>query len=148
LRELRQKEHNTHLVVLPDLPYKRTKRLININSLFGRRLDEFASKMFGKVTAFVHPDLTLVLQITLVSDNDNGESVLILDPKDLLVESADFFKRIARGDGVDEKETFSCAHILFTHGSGMSDLLVRKTKEKRVRDSPVFLLTSGIEDVQ
>ena len=38
-------------VVLPDFTNEVTKRLINIDTLFCRCLDELARKMFGEVTA-------------------------------------------------------------------------------------------------
>lgn len=31
------------------------------------------------------------------------------------MESADFVERVSGGDGVDEEESFSGAHVLFTH---------------------------------
>lgn len=40
----------------------------------------------------VHPHLTLVLQIALVSDEDHRKVVLVLDPKDLLMELVDFLE--------------------------------------------------------
>lgn len=65
----------------------------------------------------IHADLTFIFQITLVCNNNNGERVLVLDSQNLLVESANFFKRVARGDTVNEKETFSGAHVLLPHGA-------------------------------
>jgi hypothetical protein len=62
-------------------------------------------------------DLALVLKIALVGDKDDGEDVLIFDAEDLLVKGRDFFERVARGDRIDEQETFASAHILLTHGT-------------------------------
>jgi len=50
----------------------------------------------------VHANLPLVFQVTLVCDNDDRERVLVLYPKDLLMKSADFLKRVAGCDGVYE----------------------------------------------
>ena len=43
----------------------------------------------------VHANLSLVLQVAFVGHNDNRESVLILYPTDLLVESTYLLERIA-----------------------------------------------------
>lgn len=62
-------------------------------------------------------NLAFVLEIALVGDEDDGEDILVLDAEDLLVEGRDFLERVARGDRVDEQETFASAHILLTHGT-------------------------------
>jgi hypothetical protein len=62
-------------------------------------------------------DLPLVLEITLVGDDEDGEVILVLDTKDLLMELGDFLEGVARGDGVDEEEAFAGAHVLLTHGA-------------------------------
>ena len=72
---------------------------------------------------------TLLLQIALVGDDDDGEVVLVLDAQDLLLEGHDFFEGLARGYGVDEQEALAGAHVLFPHRR-------------------VFLLAGGIEDVE
>ena len=67
----------------------------------------------------VHSDLTLVLEIALVSDEDHREVILVLDSKDLLMELVDFLERFPSGYRVHEDEAFSSAHVLFAHGSVM-----------------------------
>lgn len=74
-------------------------------------------------------NLALVLEIALVTNNDHGEVVLVLDAKDLLLEGCDFLKALAGGDGVDKEETFTGAHVLLSH-------------------SGVLFLASGIENVE
>jgi len=59
--------------------------------------------------------LTLVLQIALVGNKDDGEKVLVLDTQDLLVKSRNFLKRVAGGDRIYEQEALSCTHVLLTH---------------------------------
>ena len=61
--------------------------------------------------------MPLVLQIALVSDDDNWERVLVLHTQNLLVESANFLERIAGSDGVDQEETLARAHVLFAHST-------------------------------
>jgi len=46
----------------------------------------------------VHADLPLVLEITLVGDDDDGEGVLVFYAEDLLVEGADLLKGVAGCD--------------------------------------------------
>lgn len=74
-------------------------------------------------------DLTLVLKIALVPDNDDGEVILVLYPQNLLLKLLDFLKALLRGDAVHQKETFARAHVLLSHCA-------------------VLLLTCSIEDVQ
>lgn len=40
-------------------------------------------------------DLSLALQIALVSNDDHGEVVLVLDSQDLLLESGDFLEALS-----------------------------------------------------
>ena len=44
----------------------------------------------------VHANLTLVLEVTFVRNDDDRERVLVLHPEDLLVERADFLERVPR----------------------------------------------------
>lgn len=71
----------------------------------------------------------LALQITLVSDNNDREIVLVLDSQYLLLKCPDLFERLSRGDAVDKKETFASSHVLFSHGR-------------------VLFLTGGIENIE
>ena len=73
--------------------------------------------------------LALAFQIALVSDDDDGKVVLVLDPEYLLLECADFLKRLSRGDAVDEQKAFASAHVLFSHRR-------------------VLLLAGGVEDIE
>jgi hypothetical protein len=73
--------------------------------------------------------LSLVLQVTLVSNHNNWEIILVLHPEYLLMECDDLLKRLSRCDGVDEEEAFPCAHVLFPHGR-------------------IFFLAGGVKDVE
>jgi len=117
------------LIVLSDLTNKVAKRLVNVNALLSRRFNKLATEVLCEVAALIHSDLSLILKITLVGHDDDRKRILILDAKNLLVESANFLERIAGGDGVDEEKTFTGAHVLLAHSS-------------------IFLLTSGIKDVK
>ena len=50
----------------------------------------------------VHSDLTLVLEVTLIGNQDGREAILVLYLQDLLVKRAYFFKRVPGGNRVDE----------------------------------------------
>lgn len=117
------------LVVLPYLTDEVAERLVDVNALLSRCLDELAAEVLCKVTALIHSNLSLILEIALVSHDNDRERILILNTEDLLMESANFLKRIAGGDRVNEEEAFTSAHVLLAH-------------------SPVFLLTSRVEDVE
>ena len=78
----------------------------------------------------VHADLSLVFEIAFVGDDDDGEGVLVFDAEDLLVEGAYFLERVAGCDGVDEKETLACAHVLLAHGTASHVNLALKVNER------------------
>ena len=63
----------------------------------------------------VHPNLALVLEIAFVSNEHHRKVILILDPKDLLMELVDLLERLSSGYRVNEDEPFSGAHVLFAH---------------------------------
>jgi len=117
------------LVISADFTNEVTESIIDVDSLLSRCLDEFAVKVACQITALIHTDLSLVLEIAFVSDDNHWKGVLVLYAKNLLVESRDFFKGVARGDRVNQKETLSRAHVLFPHGA-------------------VFFLSCSIEDVE
>jgi hypothetical protein len=79
-----------------------------------KRPEQINTRKRGRRTFDRH--FSLAIQIALVSDDDHGEVVLVLDAQYLLLESLDLFKGLLRGDGVDEQETFAGAHVLFSHG--------------------------------
>ena len=65
----------------------------------------------------IHANLPLKLKVALVGDDNDGERVLVLHAQDLLVERADFLKRVPRGDRVDEQKPFTGPHVLLSHGT-------------------------------
>ena len=117
------------LVVPADLADELVEGLVDVDLLFGGRLDELAAKVLGKVLALLRGDLAVVLEIALVGHDDNGEVVLVLDTENLLVEGGDLVKAVPGGDRVDTEETLPGAHVLLPHGR-------------------VLLLAGGVEDVK
>ena len=61
--------------------------------------------------------LSLAFQITLVSDDNDGEVVLVLDAQDLLLECDDLLEALTRCYAVNEKEALACSHVLLAHGT-------------------------------
>jgi len=117
------------LVKPTDFTDKVAERLVDVDALLRRRLDEFATKMLGQIAALIHADLTLVFQVALVGHNDHWECVLVLHTQDLLVVRAYLLEGVPGSDRVHEKEALARAHVLFPHGS-------------------VLFLTGRVEDVQ
>lgn len=74
-------------------------------------------------------NLTLTLQIALVTHNHHGKIVLVFDAEDLLLECCNLLEALAGCDGVHEQETLASPHVLLSH-------------------SRVFLLTGGIENIE
>jgi hypothetical protein len=117
------------LVVPANLPHELIEGLVNVDLLLGRGFNELAAKVLGEVLALLHGDLAVVFQITLVTHNDDGEVVLVLNTENLLVEGGDLVKAVPGGDGVDAEETLSGPHVLLSHGG-------------------VLLLSGGVEHIQ
>ena len=86
--------------------------------------------------------LTLILEITLVGNDDDGERVLILYPQNLLMEGTDFLKRVSGCDRVDKQKPFPRTHVLLSHSSADGVMLCERSISKS--NLPIFLLTSRI----
>lgn len=74
-------------------------------------------------------DLSFSLQIALVAHDDHGKVVLVFHTQDLLLERCDFVEALTGCDRVNEQETFTCPHVLLSHGR-------------------VLFLTGGIENIE
>lgn len=83
------------------------ERLVNVDTLLGRRLNALGAEALGEVATLVGLDLALVLEVALVGDNDDGEVVSVLDAENLLVERRNLLERAARSDRVDEQEALA-----------------------------------------
>ena len=95
----------------------------------------------------VHSNLSVVLEVALVGDNDDWERVLVLDTQNLLVECADFLERIARRDGVDQEEALARAHVLLAHSTG-GEMVRTRGRRDAYMDIPIFFLTRSVQDVE
>ena len=105
------------------------ERLLDVDTGLGRRLQEGDSEGLGKLLTLGSRDLTLRLQIALVSADHDGDGIGVLDTENLFAERGDLLKRRARRDGIHTQEPFACPHVLVTHGR-------------------VLLLPSSVEDVE
>ena len=47
------------------------------------------------------------------------------------MERADFLERVPGGDGVDEQESFACAHVLFPHGAVSQETSYQRPFQER-----------------
>lgn len=153
----RQGVQYTHLVVLPNLPHEVIERLVDVEPLLGRSLDEAASKVLGELAALVRADLPLILEVGLICDDDAREVVLVLDAygcgasaigekrerdavertEDLLMKGADFVERVARGDRVDQQEALARPHVLLAHSTAHMRASVHtalKTSDSRTHE--------------
>lgn len=72
------------------------------------------SRSVSRRTFIAH--LTLLLQITLVANDDDGEGILVLDAQNLLLECDDLLEALSRRYAVDEQETLASSHVLLAHG--------------------------------
>lgn len=61
--------------------------------------------------------MTFILEVALIRDDDDRERILVFYPKNLLVEDTDFLKRVAGRNRVDEQESLSGPHVLFSHST-------------------------------
>lgn len=163
-----QKYLPTYLVILPNLPHEVSESLVDVDSLLGGGLDKFAAEVLGKIATLcgsvapqsirsahtsdielltVHAHLALVFEIALVGDDDHGELIHVLDPQDLLIERADFFKRVARRDGVYQQEAFASSHVLLPHGPCEAFRNWKNLMGSR-EHSPVFFLPSRVQHIK
>jgi len=63
----------SQLVVLSNLTNEFDECFVHVYALLRRGLNEPAVEMGCELSTLVHPDLTFVLQITLICDDDDGE---------------------------------------------------------------------------
>jgi len=73
-------------------------------------------------------NLSLILQITLITHHNDGEIVLILDPQNLLLERDNFLETLSAGNTIHQQESLTRYHVLLAHCS-------------------VFFLAGGIKNI-
>ena len=77
-------------------------------------VDEGNDEMWGIHTLL--RNLSLTLQITLITNHNNGEIILILNPQNLLLEGEDFLEALSARDAIHEQEALARSHVLLSHG--------------------------------
>ena len=83
-----------------------------------------------------HSDLTLILEITFIGNQDDWEMILVLYSQDLPVKRGYFIKRLPGANRVDEQKSLARAHVLLPHGPTnpeTSDQHLLKGLERRRR---------------
>jgi len=105
-------------VGLADLPDEVVEDLVDVDLGLGRGLEEgAAAKLAGETLTLLGGDDALVLQVALVSDENHGDRVAVLDAEDLLAEVREVVERGLGNDTVDEDESLAVLHVQVTHGS-------------------------------
>ena len=112
------KASSTLIRCLADVSMNRQLKCFARSRPSGQMIDSLAEPYGVRCdTRTIEPHLPFIFKITLIGNNNNGEDVSILDSQDLLIEGADFLKRVPRGDRIYKKEAFSGPHVLFSHGT-------------------------------
>jgi hypothetical protein len=105
-------------VGLADLPDEVVEDLVDVDLGLGRGLKEgAAAKLAGEALTLLGGDDALVLQVALVSDENHGDRVAVLDAEDLLAEVREVVERGLGNDTVNKDESLAVLHVQVTHGS-------------------------------
>lgn len=78
--------HGLLLVVSANFTNEVAKGFVDVDALLGRSFNEAAAKVLCEFATLVAADLTLVFEIALVGNDNDGKVVLVLYAQDLLVE--------------------------------------------------------------
>jgi hypothetical protein len=77
-----------------DLADQSLEGLNDVRSCLGRRLHEGALQLGGKSLSLISGNLTILLQIALVTDQDEGNGLNILHAEDVVVQLSSLIKRV------------------------------------------------------
>lgn len=91
-------------------------------------------------------NLSIVLKIGLVGDDNDRERVLVFDTENLLVEGGDFLKRASGRNRVNKQEALSGTHVLFPHRAVVFQS--RRPRQITRLNEPIFFLTCSIKNIQ
>jgi len=100
---------------LVDLADKLKEDLVDVDSVLGGGLEEGASELVAEVLALVCGDLSFVLQIALVADNDEGDTVAVLHAADLVAQVRNVVEGRVRRDRVHKHKALAAPHVLVSH---------------------------------
>jgi len=75
------------------------------------------SPALGHTKRFLSRDCAVFFEIRLVSYDDNGHIVVVLDADDLLAELTQLRETALGSDGEYKEESLTCLHIELSHGS-------------------------------
>ena len=100
-----------------DLTDEIVEDLLNVVLGLGRGLNEAAVEALGERLSLLGSDDTLVSQIALVSNQNHGDLIGILDTQDLVAQLGEIVEGGLSDDGVDEDEALAVLHVEVAHGS-------------------------------
>lgn len=99
-----------------DLPDQVVENLMHIDLLLGRSLSEGAVKLPGQVQSLLLAHHAFVLQVALVSHQNHGHIVGVLNSQNLLPQVHEVIEGRLGGDGIDENEALAILHVQVAHG--------------------------------
>lgn len=111
-----------------DLSDEIVEDLLDVVLGLSRGLDEAAVEALGQALSLLGGDDTLVSQIALVSDQDHGDLIGILDTQDLVAQLREVVEGRLGDDTVDESEALAVLHVQVTHGGKLLLNMAKRTK--------------------
>jgi hypothetical protein len=102
-------------VQLVDLTDKVVEDLLDVVLGLSRGLEEGAIEALGETLTLLSGDHTLVGQITLVTNQNHGDLLAILNTENLVAELGEVVEGGLGDDGVNQNETLTVLHVEITH---------------------------------
>ena len=103
-------------VLLPsNTPHHLLKNLLNVVSQSSRCFKEWTTKLFRHQLSLIRRDLTTIFEVTLISGNHHGNSLVVTDTIDHLFVATDLLEASLVCYGVDQDEPLTSSHVLLSH---------------------------------
>jgi hypothetical protein len=93
------------------------ENLVNVNSRLGGGFEELAREFTSEGLTLLGSDYSLIGKIALVSDQDHGDLVNVLDPQNLFSEGRDVVESRLSNNRISQKEALPVLHVQISHGS-------------------------------
>uniref|UniRef100_M3Z5K3 Uncharacterized protein n=1 Tax=Mustela putorius furo TaxID=9669 RepID=M3Z5K3_MUSPF len=98
------------------LPHDLCEQLVHRGFVFGRRLHEGAAPLLGQGLALAVRDLSLALQVHLVTHQDHGYTLVPLHADDLVPHGLDVLEALLVDEAIDEDEALAVLDVQVPHG--------------------------------